>query len=1641
MMYLRWILMAVLLILCFLAESAQAEPPERSIPASKRILVPLLGWEHGVWNGQFTAWFNAMKAAGYTVDVVADKGPALTGRELLAKYDVVMETTRSSLCNDRRFQQALEEFVRQGGGFVMIETTDQQAWIHSPMNQWLPTTFYATGFGWNSRSGQVRIAQAAQHPATKGLDWKIAPPLPSMSSTPAPDSEMFRGSLQLMGPRENLIKPLLNNNWQEILWADDAERSPLAVVGRYGRGRILIWGGALGGDPIRSEPPAPLLKWDGFPTMCGQFVSWAAGGGKVVATQPQVWVAGDSVDDLKAKGGTGEPWSFGRVVSYALPEFGLSQSPEANDAQAALVLKADPLQAASLAKLAKAGMPLMVCAPGALDGALSALLPLTADVTAPPSLPTVTLGTAAPAPAAPKPVAAAPAIKVLKEADLQPPQEWRVKATNSVTFQRDLQQQWYAPRYDDATWPTRGLGEMKQTIGGKVVHHSGAIWYRARVVIPKDLPIDAVWTFQTASDVTTALTSVRAWLDGAETKLDGASLRLQGLPAGEHLLAVRLYNAGGGDYWNGSRKLLANPGLLAIHAEQRPPSDPAPWSIPYIPPGDMPPSDKESKSPLLFHHRADGDKDFRLSFRLTAEQAKQTPLLLFNEPAGLIRQVRINGGKIDRVNTGLWDGVSGDDLSAFLCKDVLKEGENLLEFRPDFTRLRGQDYSVDRHTRTPCSLPRLEFTGDVQALIGVDAQLAPLVPNRLFKPGKTRAPAPGARVLLRWNDGRAALVQKDKIATWTSDVAVQMNALPVHHWHLPMETSGPWDIETGVWENAAPLLAAVLAGILEPASPRLLEVRRSEGQPDLELIVDNPGDAWTGLLAYRLLSWQGSILASQTQPVALAAHGRTTIKVPVPRATFAGDELNDQYLLRAGLRSSDNALGWCYFEKVIELPPPVRVSIATDTLAGRVERGSIPDRLPDNPHYRGRHLWSPLLHKDVGSTVYADGETAHLRVTLTNRTDVAQTVPLTIELRAQSRQKVEKRLEKTVTLKPGERQTVEMQHPLTGKFEPYLLRVTTGAPGSVREKTRPLFSVKPWKQSFNVDVAPRADGLSFNCFLPFMMLQQADNLKPCAKEQGFIIDPHTGTFPELLEWMIATRTATQGHGGGSNGYQGMTEGFGWGPFFNNALNAPNQMSVLPNGQPFLHYIAEGMQRQKIGPARYSVADFWGNFWVPVDWNTLPAFREWLAIQHPQKKFNPRTFKEAKTQLHDHFVDEWNEWQNAMMKGAWGAVKQAATPGSIFWNQADHTLMAVEGQRNEAADRPVDGTTILKFYAGLFAAGDPDPGTSRMGFGYRYRSYLMTTAAALAPNLHFNVSTLRHMYMLNEQRMRNMGQAAPESYRSHAYDTIWSATVRPNGSLRAVVDTPPSEVLHYAAPTWNGLKFGNRLYDRMYRLAGVIEPQQALGLLWVAPVHRSITPNPTDPRVVYETLRNLGVPLSATIGPELLELAPRTGAGGLVYLVPKELNANESKALGALVGQGFPVLCLVTPATDAVRAQLPSQVKVIDWPEVLPPQEARKLAEKIKSATGKALEATDGTCVYGFKAAGRTFVVVQEMWGRPRSVHVDVTEKAANLDGVVGAVNLNDNSKLEVARAKGKLEVTVPLGPWDAVLLVLASPAP
>ncbi len=80
---------------------------------------------------------------------------------------------------------------------------------------------------------------------------------------------------------------------------------------------------------------------------------------------------------------------------------------------------------------------------------------------------------------------------------------------------------------------------------------------------------------------------------------------------------------------------------------------------------------------------------------------------------------------------------------------------------------------------------------------------------------------------------------------------------------------------------------------------------------------------------------------------------------------------------------------------------------------------------------------------------------------------------------------------------------------------------------------------------------------------------------------------------------------------------------------------------------------------------------------------------------------------------------------------------------------------------------------------------------------------------------------------------------------------------------------------------------------------------------------------------------------------------------------------------------------------------------------------------------------EGTCGYGFRGAGRTYIVLEELQSRERTVEVQVKVQAGQT-GRFRAINLNDGQRLDCSFKPETQRVTVrvPLLPSSAALIAI-----
>ena len=626
----------------------------------------------------------------------------------------------------------------------------------------------------------------------------------------------------------------------------------------------------------------------------------------------------------------------------------------------------------------------------------------------------------------------------------------------------------------------------------------------------------------------------------------------------------------------------------------------------------------------------------------------------------------------------------------------------------------------------------------------------------------------------------------------------------------------------------------------------------------------------------------------------------------------------------------------------LDLPPGLAISIATDSIYDRLKSKSLPESLARDAGLSGTPSLVAAVERRPRRHGLSIGRNGHISVSVANQSEQSVSLPVIIDFFAQGRGQRERRVERLgrhCTTGP-----VDRDDPTSSARR---LRTVSRA-GADRWQGRPLemrFLLR--NSAVEAEFLHRRE--SHVRLLQLRVAPALRGLDAAGQRAGqtSLRPRNDGEWFRTEEWYVQNRTGAVGNGGGYNEFTGESCGFGWGPFFTSNYYCPDQMGLMPNGQPVLHYVADGLRMRAFPePVRTEVADFWANYWVQARWNSLANFREWLAVNDPAAaaRFTPQTLAEARAMVAGPLAREYDRWQTAVIIGGWGAARAAFPAGSQLWSQAEVCGVA--------SDRSAPATELVRFLARRDAAADIDPGTSRVGMGFRYRAYLEGTTAAFAPDdVHFNATCIRHMYNTNDQRMRNMGNCTPETFRAFASETVWGAAVRPDGTLRSILDTPYSE-LEIGAAT--GLNAGNRIYNQTYRLGAFVEPERALGLLWVAVGERETR---LSSRQVFETLRDSGVPLGRDDFAEAIVRRTAERCGGRCF-PPASIGCRQDAGRPAVVGgernaRGLPDSAAMRDDPDQA-----SQGRRGDRPAVLEAERCERLLLGLHAADGAGTHRAD-----------------------------------------------------------------------------------
>ena len=268
--------------------------------------------------------------------------------------------------------------VRGGGGLLVVHTSeDPNFWWNAyrrvnhaqpnPSPLWdvlpftlVPITDQETA-GIRNPFGPTRVLRQAGSPLLAGVDLTQAPAFPRHGFMVLPTHPIVQGTHLMFGWSEDQYKSPLWGNGQVLAWGDDPEQRPLLLCAEYGAGR-----GAAAAVPLFD--PA-FLKWPGSKTLIGNLTHWLLGGNSgqseaVSGTlRVPLTVGTRSVPDTEVYG-VGLPW----IVKDSLRRMGLRVTNQAAGAAGAVVYGVPTAeQAQAVAALAKAGKPVVVANPEALE--------------------------------------------------------------------------------------------------------------------------------------------------------------------------------------------------------------------------------------------------------------------------------------------------------------------------------------------------------------------------------------------------------------------------------------------------------------------------------------------------------------------------------------------------------------------------------------------------------------------------------------------------------------------------------------------------------------------------------------------------------------------------------------------------------------------------------------------------------------------------------------------------------------------------------------------------------------------------------------------------------------------------------------------------------------------------------------------------------------------------------------------------------------------------------------------------------------------------------------------------------------------------------------------------------------------------
>jgi len=202
----------------------------------------------------------------------------------LAPGDVVVITPASEI--SRADEDRLEAMVRSGVGLLASHTVARNSqaawerWFNTPIGDVLPAVMTPKGSGIMNYYGRTRLAEAAEHPITEGVDFSARPAAEFHTPVVTPmHPTLSRHLLWPVWP-DSILKSMINGEWTDVLWGSDAERRCLLAVGRYGAGRTAMMGVDYAGEG--------LTGWASYGQFAGNLVGWLSDGDTGQTAQPTV---------------------------------------------------------------------------------------------------------------------------------------------------------------------------------------------------------------------------------------------------------------------------------------------------------------------------------------------------------------------------------------------------------------------------------------------------------------------------------------------------------------------------------------------------------------------------------------------------------------------------------------------------------------------------------------------------------------------------------------------------------------------------------------------------------------------------------------------------------------------------------------------------------------------------------------------------------------------------------------------------------------------------------------------------------------------------------------------------------------------------------------------------------------------------------------------------------------------------------------------------------------------------------------------------------------------------------------------------------------------------------------------------------